>query len=165
MNHTSSTTQPSTIEDAARRAVERRLDTLHPDDERAIERLILSYGICSDFALVDEVVALFTPDAVWDGTEFRFPVCSGLDEIRAHFTKECRPGMRQVHVMEPALLSTGGGPDDAVGFVPFNAMQSADGSGVIAAQHAYGIYQDRYRRDGDGWRIAERVLRLRLVRR
>jgi hypothetical protein len=156
---------PPTVEDAARQAVGRRLQALDPDDERAIARLILSYGISSDFAMVDEVVALFTPDAVWDGSEFRFPVCSGHDEIRAHFTKECRPGMRQVHVMEPALLAPGDGPDDAVGFVPFNAMQAADGSGVIAAQHAYGIYQDRYRRDGDTWLIAERVLRLRLVRR
>lgn len=154
-----------TIEDAARRAVSAHRRSLDPDDDRAIQRLILAYGVCCDFALIDEAVELFTDDAVWDGEEFRLPRCEGRAEIRAHLANECVPGMRQVHVMEPPLLAPGDDAESAVGFVPFNAMQAAGGEGVIAGQHAYGIYQDRYRRDGEGWRIAHRVLRLRLVRK
>lgn len=154
-----------TIEEAAARAatsIDRPLDV---DDERALQRLVLAYGVCVDFALVDEVVGYFTPDAVWDGREFRFPLCRGREEIRAQFEKECVPGMRQVHVMEPPLLWRDDDPDVAHGFVHFNALRSADGSGLVAAQHTYGIYTDRYRRGRDGWKIEHRTLRLRLVRK
>lgn len=153
------------IEDAARRAIADHPRGLDVEDERAIQRMILAYGIGADFALVDEMAAMFTPDAVWDGTEFRFPVCHGPEEIRAHFATECVPGMRQVHVMEPPLLAPGEDADHAVGLVPFNAMQAAGGEGKVAGQHTYGIYEDRYRRTADGWRIEHRTLRLRLVRR
>lgn len=153
-----------TIEEAAQRAVASRDQALAPEDERAIQRLIIAYGLCSDFALIDEIPSLFVSDAVWDGREFRFPVCRGHEEIQGHFAKECRPGMRQVHIMEPPLLWADG-DDGAEGLVQFSAMQAADGAGVIAAQHAFGMYVDRYRRTDAGWKIEHRTLRLRLVRR
>lgn len=154
-----------TIEEVAARAVSSIGTALDAEDERAIGRLILAYGVCVDFALVDEVVGLFAPDAVWDGREFRFPMCRGEEEIRAQFERECLPGMRQVHVMEPPLLAPGDDPDVAYGLVPFNALQSADGTGKVAGPHTYGIYTDRYTRGSDGWKIARRTLRLRLVRK
>lgn len=153
------------LEEVARRAAHDYTNALDIEDEREIQRLILAYGIGADFALVDEMVAMFTPDAVWDGTEFRFPVCRGSEEIRAHFLKECKPGTRQVHVMEPPLLAPGGDPDRAVGLVPFNALRSADGDRITAGPHTYGIYEDHYRRTPDGWRFDRRTLHLRLVRR
>jgi len=154
----------TTIEDEARHAVTSVGAPLAVDDERAIQRLILAYGMCVDFALIDEVVDLFVPDAVWDGREFGFPLCHGAEEIRAQFERECPPGLRQVHVMEPPLLALGEVPDVATGLVPFNALQCLDG-GLRAGQHTYGIYADRYRRSATGWKIERRTLRLRLVRK
>lgn len=154
----------SRIEDEARRAVASIGSPLDPDDERAIQRLILAYGLCVDFALVDEVVDLFTPDAVWDGRELHFPLCRGTEEIRAQFERECSPELRQVHVMEPPLLAASSEPDVATGLVPFNALRGIDG-GIRAGQHTYGMYSDRYRRDAEGWKFERRTLRLRLVRK
>jgi hypothetical protein len=155
-----------TIDAAAQAAVRWPDGQLDVSDERALQRLVLTYGICSDFGLVDELVELFEPDALWDGTGFRFPRCEGREEIHRWFTEVCGKGVRQVHVMEPAVFTAGDTPDRARGFVQFNAMEAAeDGRGLFASQHAYGIYEDAYRKRDDVWRFDRRTLHLRLVRR
>jgi ketosteroid isomerase-like protein len=155
----------SSIEEAVRLAVENRSRRLPPEDEAAVQGLIVAYGLAADFGHADAVADLFTDDATWDGSNFRFPRCDGRDEIRAWFGKLAAEGKRQVHVMEPALLWADG-PDRAHGVVSFNAMEvDPDGHGVFAAQHAYGLYEDQYVKHAGAWRLAQRSLHLRLVRR
>lgn len=155
------------IDDAVRLAVAADAPRLPPADEGAIQRLVMGYGLCADFSLLDELTELFEPEAVWDGSAFRFPRCEGRDEIRAWFGKVAAAEQRQVHVMGPVLVRpvTGDG-DIARGIVSFDAMEAApEGHGVFAAQHAYGLYEDEYVKRGDAWRFSQRVLHLRLVRR
>lgn len=155
------------VENAVHWAVLNRDRALDPADAGALQALAVTYGFCADFGLVDEIVELFEPDAVWDGSGFRFPRCSGHAEIRSWFGEVSSTGNRQVHVMNPGLFTGVEGQDHlARGVVPFNAMEAApDGHGIYAAQHAYGLYEDEYAKRDGTWRFARRTLHLRLVRR
>lgn len=156
------TTTAPTIDDAVAAALAARPAVLPAEDERQIQRLGLAYGLACDFAQVDALVALFTPDAVWDGAALRMPRVEGHDALRAHFTEQCPPGLRQVHVLEQVLVSAGATPDEASGIVYFHAMQAPEG--VKAGPAAYGAYEDTYRRVDGTWLIASRTLHLRVVR-
>lgn len=136
------------------------------EDRSALERLVLMYGLCADFGMPEHVSDLFEDDGRWDGRAFRFPLCHGSAEISAWFQQVAAGESRQMHIMETPVFTPGPADDTAAGLVPFNAMESAvDGKGIIAGQHAFGIYEDQYRKRDGRWRIQSRTLHLRLVRR
>ena len=125
------------------------------DDEHDIRALVQRYNALGDAGRFEEFLSLFAADAVYhvDGIEEPFVGRAGisrmLDDARAdllawhagerihlrHFTA--------THVVEFD------GPDNATGSLYYQALMPH------GLDH-WGRYHDRYRRDGDAWRFAER---------
>jgi hypothetical protein len=61
-----------------------------------------------------------------------------------------------VHVVGAPLVEPDG-PDAATGTVECEAHHHLDGTDTVMTI----TYEDRYRRTGDGWRFAERTVRIR----
>jgi len=148
------------------RAALAHLDSPLPaDDAGALRRLNLGYALCADYADLDVLEDLFTPDAVWDGSEFGFGRHEGRTAIRAAFGGLCGPDVRQIH-FSSGLLTWQIEPGLAGGVSYFSALRrQPDG----VSRQAFGCYEDVYERVDGGssgrWRFRGRTLRLRIVGR
>ena len=124
--------------------------------EQACGRLALDYCFLADSARMDEWSHLFAEDA-----EMRLfgQVHKGRTAIRAAVGAE--PGAVTAHAITNHRIDVLG-PDEAEGaaYVIVFAGQSKDGAPAAAPQISpmiVGVYRDRYRRTGNGWRFASRA--------
>jgi ketosteroid isomerase-like protein len=131
--------------------IARRLRRL--EDVEAIRALKARYCLAVDERDEEAWAALFTADAVWDGGEFgRY---QGRAAIRAFFRDIPRTLSFAVHYVTNPLVEVDG--DRARGtWYLLEPCTFTDGArGVLGAAR----YDERYVREGDGWKFAEVLLR------
>lgn len=131
---------------------------LSPADHQAIRDIVARYSWALDTGDVEGFVACFATDGllVWDA--FDVPLqWQGAGALR-HFASFLRDqpstAGRQHHVTNLLVEEAAGG---AVGkaFVAV-AMRQGDGPHRL---NVMGWYEDAYRREGDGWKLAKRTIR------
>jgi ketosteroid isomerase-like protein len=131
--------------------------------ELAIRRLVAELAVQADVGTVDDYLALFTDDAVWEmpanaATGVPAASCTGHAEIRA--SVEARramgvqgPGAGTMHHVTTQHISVAG--DAATGHIYYQFLGMVDGRPTI---RTLGQYRDRYRRTADGWKLAHRTI-------
>ena len=139
--------------------LERRLEELERrvrvlEDELAIHRLIVRYGLAVDTGDAPRTSAVFAPDGLYDTDVL---VMHGRGEIEAMIRGERHQGMvgRCAHQIGPAVVKVEGDAAVAVGYSRVY-LAGEDGIGI------YRVSVNRWeleRGDG-GWRIRRRVTRL-----
>ncbi len=131
----------------------RRVERL--EDELAIHRLLVSYGLAVDAGDADGGAAVFTEDGVYDVDVGRM---EGRDAVRAMVRGARHQEMvgHCAHQIGPAIV-TFGAPGEATA-VGYSRVYLATRAGT----HVYRVSMNRWRlikRDG-AWRIAARTTRL-----
>ena len=105
----------------------------------------------------DRMLAIFTADAVWDGSP-RFGRHDGIDAICAFFRGASSQITWALHYMIAPVIDVA--PDGLSATGTWYLWQPCTMVGETGPQAVWltGRYADRYRREPDGWRIAELVL-------
>ena len=122
-------------------------------DLEAIRALKYRYaGLCDAGYPADELAALFTADAVWQGDPLgRY---EGRAAIRAFFAATPEMLRFAVHYLTNPLIEVNG--DVATGswclWQPLVVRQADQAYWLMAS------YADRYRREADGWKFADMKL-------
>lgn len=123
-------------------------------DDDAIRRLLASYCHTVDDGRFDEFEQLWAENAslavlgqVWDGRA----------AVRAFMQNAQPPDKRGKHVTTNAVIEVDGAAGAASAVSDFLFVAKGDGQPVITQ---VGRYLDRFVRDGDGWRFAERRITL-----
>lgn len=127
-----------------------------PEDERQIRNLIARLGHLADYGDLDEYMALFTDDAVWD---FAGGSCNGAQAIRADRVRRRSegsqgPGSHTRH-MNTTLWVEVDGSDVVFAHSYFLFVRDAETSPVIGLT---GRYHDTLRRSAAGWKMAHRQI-------
>jgi ketosteroid isomerase-like protein len=119
----------------------------------AIQRLTYDYAFFNDTFRVDELVALFTEDGVFDLSSAGLERYEGHAAIRAFFERERRAVTHLMHVTTNHRIDVSG--DSASGTVYFlGTARSADGR----ENAARGYYDDSYVRVDGTWRFRSRTV-------
>lgn len=124
------------------------------EDREQIRALVGAYSLAiddRDFARLGEC---FTHDAIYgrDADAFRL---EGRSAIVASMSERLNRENPSFHVNHDSFVEwDAASPDHATGLVLCHAETAFGGEHKIAAIR----YRDRYRREADGWRIAERRL-------
>jgi ketosteroid isomerase-like protein len=132
-------------------------------DVLAIESLIARLAIAADVGELDEYLALFTEDAVWElsasaASGVPPSTCSGRAEIKASVEQRRAigvqgPGTGAMHHLTTRSIVVAG--DEGEGHVYYQFVGMADRVPTI---RTLGQYLDRYRRTPDGWKLARRTV-------
>jgi hypothetical protein len=126
-------------------------------DAVEIANLMQAYALYTDAGRRDEMAALFTDEATWDGVELGYGAAAGpaaiVDAVLAHFD----PARPMVHLPGPPLLVQTS-EDEVEAFSWCLATRLADGA---TKPLIYFSYEDILRRTATGWRFVARTLRLR----
>ena len=153
------------------------------EDERAIERIIYSYGHVLDFEAPQAYAALFTEDAVVEirsalvhvlGLDVPFSEAgaqlllgqgalrtpegfsfTGHEALRRFVTRERKA--RSLHVCSQALVDLQG-RDEASAVSYLRIYRHVPGAPVELTN--FGRYLDRFKRTPAGWRISHRICEL-----
>ena len=128
-----------------------------PADAQQLQHLLQVYGFLTDQGRGDELAALFTEDAEWDGTEFGYGAATGPAAIAALVTGHHDPTRPMIHLPGPAVL-TPVSADEVHGVCWCTATRW---TGTATGPVQYFHYEDVFRRDDGGWRFARRLLRRR----
>lgn len=133
-------------------ALARRVQAL--EDELAIHRLIVRYGLAVDAGDADGAAAVFTEDGVYDVDVGRM---EGRDAVRAMVRGERHQAMvgHCAHQIGPAVVEVDGDRAIATGYSRVYLQ-------TVAGTHVYRVSCNRWslvRRD-EGWRIAHRTTRV-----
>ena len=126
------------------------------EDIEAIKQLKARYcAACDDGYDADRLAALFTEDALWDGSK-TFGVARGRDAIHRHFAgASARVTIARHQVMNPIVDVDG---DTATGhWLLFQPCTNAGRDGEQAVWLA-ATYADRYARVEGGWSISATVI-------
>ena len=135
-------------------------------DERACERLIMTYTHLVDGGRAAEIAELFTGDGVWRTDEFAM---RGQDEIRAGFGRRQGVTRRQSrHVCTNVVVTVDG--DRATGLCYLVNYRHDSETGQ--AEHPapadvpkfVGEYHDTFVRTEQGWRFQDRYCDMVFVR-
>ncbi|MGE2721655.1 nuclear transport factor 2 family protein [Mycolicibacterium celeriflavum] len=129
--------------------LERRLRRI--EDERAIERLIASYGPLVDAGEADATAQLWAEDGDYDVEGWHM---AGRDEVAAMVRSEAHQGLIRrgcCHFLGPAVVTVDG--DDAVA-VCDSLLVTRHGDGFAVSRA--GANHFRLRRTDGRWVIAER---------
>ena|SRR5579872_429841 len=129
---------------------EERLQRL--EDVEDIRRLKVRYAdVCDSGFDADEIIALFTPDGVWDAGEFgRFVG----EEMRAYWQETARITRLAVHYMINHVVDVGPGGIEATGRCYLLATADREGTAYWMAVK----YEERYRKVDGRWLFAEMKL-------
>ena len=136
--------------------LEARLRVL--EDREAIRELRATYCFLVDDGRFDELVdGWFTEDALCDFGAADGSIepmrAQGREELRAFFSLGVASLLRDMsHTVHNHRISVEDGRASGDGYVELTATDVAGGEDVVGA----GRYVDRYRREGDRWRFAER---------
>lgn len=134
--------------------LEQRLEAL--EDERAIARLIGSYGPLVESGDADVVAALWAPDGTYDVEGWQM---SGRDEVAAMVRSDAHQGLIAngcCHFFGPPVITVDG--DDGVAVCQSTLLvRSREARGYQVARA--GVHLIRLRRGGAGWEIMSRTAR------
>lgn len=123
------------------------------EDAEALRRLTHEYARAVDSGRLDDLVALWTEDAVWDVTAFDMAPVQGVDAIRAFFAALVENTTHRCHLASNHVIDVDG--DRASARVYLHAfVVTADGS----RDESLGYYDDEYVRTADGWRFQRRTV-------
>ncbi|MGD6979069.1 MULTISPECIES: nuclear transport factor 2 family protein [Citricoccus] len=124
-------------------------------DVEQIRRLTHDYAWAIDNFLLDDLVALFTEDAIFDMRGFGAPAESaGREAVRAAFSAMIDSLGGCVHLTMNHLVDVDG--DTATGRVYCHAfVLNPDGSRA----ENLALYEDAYARTVDGWKFSSRVIK------
>ena len=128
------------------------------EDERAIERMIASYGPLVDAGAADEVAAMWAPDGVYDVENW---IMTGRDDVAAMVRS---PGHQDfiatgcTHFLSPAVVTILG--DEAVAVCESTLLlRRTTTYEAIRAGVSY-FHLCRAAESAHGWLIAKRITRL-----
>jgi hypothetical protein len=131
--------------------------------ELDIRRLVAQLALEADTGELDDYLALFTEDAVWEmpaNATSGVPVtyCSGRAEISASVQQRRAigvqgPGAGTMHHITTQHIDVSG--DNASGHIYYQFVGMVDGRPTI---RTLGEYRDRYRRTPDGWKLSHRIV-------
>jgi 3-phenylpropionate/cinnamic acid dioxygenase small subunit len=133
-------------------------------DELEIRNLVAALAQGADTGTVDDYVALFVEDAVWEMPDN--PVVGvagskrvGRDDIRAGVVERRAaglqgPGSGSLHVIATILVLVGPG-DEAAGRAYWQFYGDTASTPVLRSM---GRYDDTYRRTAAGWQLAHRSI-------
>lgn len=140
--------------------LERRLAKLEAVEE--IRHLKLRYGqLCDAGYPPDEIVAMFTEDAVWDGGE-TFGSFHGREEIRRFFVAINEEVGFAVHYMIGDAIVVSDDARTATGTWHMFEAANMKVDGVPESMWLAAVYQDEYRREDDGWKFSRVQLNFRM---
>ena len=134
-------------------ALEHRLNRL--EDERAITRLIASYGPLVDAGEAEAVASLWAPDGSYDVGDWQM---SSRDEVNAMVKSDAHQGLMArgcCHFFGPPVVTVDGDTARAVCQSTILVRREAGGYHVMRA----GVHLIRLRRAGHGWQILSRTAR------
>jgi hypothetical protein len=131
-----------------------RIDRI--DAERACERLVMLYALAVNAWNIDEFVALFTPDAVWQRP--RVPALNGHDEIRAFMKSQ--PAERTLRHVNGLCCVTLADDGQSATSISQTTVFDTPVRGVLPVK-LMGVdmvveYRDRMVKTDAGWLIARR---------
>ena len=132
--------------------LEKRLQRI--EEERAIERLIASYGPLVDAGEADSTAALWATDGVYDVDEW---LMRGRDDVAAMVRSDAHQGLIRrgcCHFLGPAVVTVDG--DDAVAVCESVLLIRRD-DGYVAARA--GANHFRLHRTDGRWEIVVRTTR------
>jgi hypothetical protein len=133
-------------------ALERRLQTV--EDELAIHRLIVRYGLAVDTGDAERTAAVFAADGVYDAD---VRLMRGRNDVADMVRSDRHQGMvgRCAHQIGPAVVRVDGDRATAIGYSRVY-LRGDDGIAI------YRVSMNRWELDrvGDGWLIARRVTRI-----
>jgi ketosteroid isomerase-like protein len=131
--------------------------------ELDIRQLVANVAFQSDAGDLDDYLALFTEDAVWEtpanvASGVPATYCTGRAEIGA--TVEGRrqlgvqgPGTGAMHHITTQHIEVFG--DEGSGHTYYQFVGMVEGRPTI---RTVGQYRDRYRRTADGWKLSHRTI-------
>jgi hypothetical protein len=122
-------------------------------DHDVLARLTLDYAFFNDTFRVDDLVALFLPEATFDMSSAGLGWHQGAARIRDFFEREARAVSGLIHLTTNHRFDVVSA-HEATGTVYYHAVAEMARDG--ATHHAYGYYDDIYRRTSAGWRFASR---------
>lgn len=134
-------------------ALEQRLQVL--EDERAIARVIASYGPLVDAGDADAVAALWAVDGSYDVGDWKM---GNRDEITAMVKSDAHQGLMArgcCHFFGPPVVTVDGDEARAVCQSVILVRRDAGGYHVMRA----GVHLIRLRRAPRGWQIVSRLAR------
>ena len=140
-------------------------EAISQNERLAIEGLCASligrFALLVDHRRYDELVALFTPDGVFERPNAK---AEGTDGILA-FMRARPEGIKSRHVCAMPVFETVGRDDAyAVTYVTMFHGEGADGEAVKISGIAGVVdFVDRFRRDADGWRIVHHESRIAMI--
>lgn len=125
-------------------------------DVQAVQNAIQWYAFHVDAGRLDDVAALFTSDAVWDGDELGFGRATGPSSIAELVCAHFRPDRPMMHLAGPAALEAVA--EDEIHSVCWClATRWTDGT---TGPFIHFYYDDVLVRDDDAtWRFRSRHLR------
>jgi hypothetical protein len=133
-------------------ALERRLQTV--EDELAIHRLIVRYGLAVDTGDADRTAAVFAADGVYDAD---VRLMHGRGDVADMVRSDRHQGMvgRCAHQIGPAVVRVDGDHATAIGYSRVY-LRGDDGIAI------YRVSTNRWEleRVGSAWLIARRVTRI-----
>lgn len=133
--------------------LERRLR--HLEDERAIARIVASYGPLVDAGEADRAAGLWTVDGTYDVGDW---FMNGRDEVAAMVRSDEHQGLIArgcCHFFGPPVVTVDG--DDAIAVCESTLLVRRDAGGYTVARA--GVHLLRLRRESAGWRIVSRTAR------
>ena len=132
-------------------------------DELEIRRLVAQLAYEADAGELDDYLALFTDDAVWEmpGDEalgISAAYCAGQAEISVNVQQRRAigvqgPGAGTMHHITTQRIDVS--DDDGAGHIYYQFVGIVDGKPTI---RTIGEYRDRYRRTAHGWKLAHRTV-------
>ena len=134
-------------------ALEHRVKLL--EDERAIARLIASYGPLVDAGEAESVALLWAPDGSYDVGDW---VMSSRAAVTAMVKSDAHQGLMArgcCHFFGPPVVTVDGDTAQAVCQSTILVRRETGGYHVMRA----GIHLSRLRRTENGWQIVSRVAR------
>jgi ketosteroid isomerase-like protein len=143
--------------------IELRLRRL--EDMESIRHLKTLYArLCDNQYEPDALAALFTEDAVWDGSQLG--VHNGRHEIRAFFAGVSKQIQWAFHLMIAPDIEVDPSGETATGkwylFEPCS-MTRSDGSGSLEPVLMMAKYEDRYRKEGGAWKFSHVTVRYEAI--
>ena len=133
--------------------LEQRLRAL--EDERAVARLIASYGPLVDSGSAGQAAALWEPDGDYDVDPQPMRGAEAIDAmVRGTLHQTIITG-GSAHFLGPHQITVDGDRADAIGYSLL--VRHEDGRFVVARTTAH---HWRLRRGSEGWRVVRRIARL-----
>ena len=123
-------------------------------DLEEIRALTHRYGLALDTFDLDGIVAVFTPDGVFDCSGFGLEVCDGEESIRTFFAHNQGVMANQIHMFSNHIIDFDGA-DEAHGT---NYLEQDGYTHEGARIQCLGLNRDTYVRTDDGWHIKRREI-------